>query len=117
MNAFTFTTKQKGYGRQGLYFRFDSKSYYLTDVFPNIPEHFNDYAHNDDCSYNEETEIYTNSNGREVTPIESWDEFLTERYKEDIGQVLFESLDFDDYPDFNFNDATYEQIAEWALNF
>ena len=40
---------------------------------------------------------------------------LLPNFKEEIGRILFESLDFDDY-DFDFNNANYEEIAEWASN-
>lgn len=116
MRTFNFKTTQKGYGRQGLSFEFDGEYYHIADVFPNVPEHFNEYELLDNCFYNEDTDTYSNSNGREVTPINSWDEFLTNHYKEEIGSVLFESLDFDDY-DFDFNSATYDEITEWALNY
>lgn len=116
MKTTNFTTKQKGYGRQGLYFNFDGELYHLCDVFPNVPEQFNDYALNEDCFFNEETETYTDLNDREVTPIDNWDDFLFERFKEEIGKVLFDSIDLDEY-DFDFDNATYEQIAEWAINY
>jgi len=116
MTTFNFTTKQEGYGRQGLYFYFNGEKYFIQSVFPNVPEYFKDYELNDDCFYNEESEIYTDQNGHEVTPIDSWDEFLTNHYKEEIGQILFENLDFEDF-DFDFDNSTYEEIAEWASNY
>lgn len=116
MKTTNFTTQQKGYGRQGLYFNFTGELYHICDVFPNVSEQFNDYELIEDCFFNEETETYKDLNGREVTPIDSWDEFLLERYKEEIGKVLFERLDFGDY-DFDFDNATYEEIAEWAINY
>jgi hypothetical protein len=116
MKTLNFTTKQKGYGRQGLYFDFDGETYHICDVFPNVEEHFEDYELSEDCFFNEETETYTDLNGHNVTPIDSWDEFLTENYKEEIGKILFESLDFEVY-DFDFENATFEEITEWAANY
>jgi hypothetical protein len=116
MTAFNFTTKQEGYGRQGLYFSFNGEKYFIQSVFPNVPEYFEDYELSEDCFYDEETETYRDSNGHEVTPIDSWDEFLTNNYKEEIGQILFENLDFDDY-EFDFDNSTSEEIAEWASNY
>jgi hypothetical protein len=111
-----FTTQQKGYGRQGLYFDFNGDTYYLCDVYPNIKEHFNGFCLNEDCFFNEETEVYTNSNGSEVTPIDNWDEFLFSHYKTEIGEILFEELDHEEYS-IDFDNLTYEEIAEWANNY
>lgn len=116
MTTFNFTTKQKGYGRKGLYFDFDGKSFYLTDVFPNVTEQFEDFELTENCFFNEEDEKYYDQNGHEVTPIDSWDSFLTDHYKEEIGQILYENLDSDDY-EFNFDSATYEDITNWALEY
>ncbi len=114
MTAFNFTTKQEGYGRQGLYFSFDGKNHFIQSVFPNVEEYFG-VTYENDCFYNEETETYTDCDGNETTPYSDLDYFLTEKFKEEIGQILFESLDFDDY-DFDFRNATYEEVAEWASN-
>ena len=116
MKTLNFSTNQKGYGRQGLYFYFQGAKYYLMDVYPNVPEHFNDFELINDCFFNEETKIYTDLNGREVTPIDGWDEFLIERYKEEIGRVLYENIDHEDF-DFDFDNSTYDQITDWALNY
>ena len=116
MEAFNFKTEREGYGREGLYFRFDGSWYYLTSVFPNVEEEFNDYATDEDCFYDEEEDVYRNSNGHEVTPIDDWDEFLTEYYKEEIGEVLYDSLWHEEY-EFDFDNATYVEIADWALNY
>lgn len=110
-----FKTKQKGYGRQGLYFVFNNEDYYIKDVFPNISEHFNDYELLDDCFGNEE-EGFRDINGCEVTPINSWDEFLTETFKEEIGEILFNNLNHNEY-NFDFEEKSYEDICEWAINY
>lgn len=110
-----FTTEQEGYGRQGLYFSFDGKKYFLKSVFPNVEEHFN-INHENDCFYNEETEIYTDCNGNETTPYSDLDSFLTEEFIEEIGRILYENIDFDKY-DFDFTNKTYCQIADWASEF
>lgn len=116
MTTSNFTTKQEGYGRQGLYFRFDGQELYITSVFPNIPEQFEDYELHDDCNYDEETGIFTNNNGREVTPIDSWDEFLLAHYEDEIGDILSKELDRDNYQ-FDFDNSTGEQIINWAVNY
>lgn len=86
-------------------------------MFPNVAEHFSDFELLEDTFFDEETEIYKDLNGREVTPIDSWDEFLFDNFKEEIGQILYENLNHEDYEDYNFDDATYEEIAEWAINY
>ena len=112
MTTFHFTTKQEGYGRQGLYFSFDGEKHFIQSVFPNVEEHF-DITHEDDCFYDEETKIYKDCNGHETTPYSNLDDFLFENFKEEIGRILFENLDHEEY-DFDFDDATYKDIAEWA---
>ena len=117
MDYFNFITKQEGYGRQGLYFIFDGKQYFIQSIFPNVPEYFNDYELLDDCFFNESTEMYTDCNGHEVTPINSWNEFLTEKFKEKIGSILCDELDSELY-DFDFEGAAnYTDVADWALNY
>ena len=115
MATFNFTTKQEGYGRQGLYFSFDGKQFFIQSVFPNVPEYFNDFELLEDC-FGDEDDGFTDCNGHEVTPIDSWDEFLTENFKEKIGEILDEEINHDDY-DFDFENATYEEIAELAANY
>jgi hypothetical protein len=115
MATFNFTTKQEGYGRQGLYFIFDNTLHYIQSVFPDVEEHLG-ITHENDCFYDEETETYTDCDGNETTPYSDLDLFLTEMFKEEIGRILFENLDLDEY-DFDFENATYEEIAEWALYF
>ena len=115
MTTFNFTTKQEGYGRQGLYFSFNGEKHFIQSVFPNVEEYFG-ITYENDCFYNEETETYTDCNGNETIPYSDLDSFLTENFKEEIGRILFESLDFDDY-EFDFDNATYEEIAEWASNY
>ena len=115
MATFNFITKQEGYGRQGLYFLFDGKQYFIQAVFPNVPEHFNDYELLGDC-FGDEEDGFTDCNGHGVTPINSWDEFLTENFKEKIGNILDEELNSYEY-DFDFENATFEEIAEWAANY
>ncbi len=49
IEVFSHITKQKGYGRQGLYIYFfhEGKRYdgvYVMDVFPNVLEHFSNQA-------------------------------------------------------------------------
>lgn len=88
MKTQNFETKQEGYGRQGLYYIDDNKDkHYICSVFPNIPEHFNHVCLLDDCFYNEEEDIYTDEQGREVTPIDDWNDFLLEHYKEEIEEL------------------------------
>lgn len=65
-DIFFITTKQKGYGRQGVYadIFIDNQrisDVYIMDVFPNIDEHFN-AAHYDDAF----PVLETNENGEEV---------------------------------------------------
>jgi hypothetical protein len=71
---YSYSTKQRGYGRQSLYVELkrndilfnikDSfiKDVYVMDVFPNVEEHF-DIVLNQDAFYNEEGDYYTDSNG------------------------------------------------------
>ena len=115
MKTFDFTTKQEGYGRQGLYFSFDGEKHFIQSVFPNVEEYFG-ITHENDCFYNDESETFTDCDGHETLPYSDLDEWLTEHFKEEIGQILFESLDFEDY-EFDFENATYEEIAEWASNY
>lgn len=115
MKSFEFSTKQEGYGRQGLYFSFDNKKYFLQSVFPNVKEYFG-ITHQNECFYIEETKGYIDCDGNETTPYSDLDSFLTERFKEEIGRTLFESLDRDLY-EFDLDNSSYEDIAEWALNY
>ena len=115
MKTLHFTTKQEGYGRQGLYFKFNDTEYYIRSVFPNIQEQFSDYELQEDCFFNSETETFTNESGKEVNPIDSWDDFLFSEFKSEIGEILFDELDHDDF-EFDFENATYKEIAEWAIN-
>ncbi len=115
MNTTHFTTKREGYGHQGLYFKFNGGEYYICSVYPNVEEQFNDFELSEDCFYNDETEVYTNSNGREVTPIDSWDEFLLDYYKLSIGEVLYDELAHEEF-DFDFKNSSYQSIAEWAIS-
>lgn len=118
MKTLNFTTKQKGYGRQGLYFEFDGETYHICDVYPNVEEHFG-IEHEDKCFYNEETDSYTDYNGEEIDTdhmYDDLDEWLQNNFKAEIGEILFESLDFEDY-DFDFEKATFEEITEWAINY
>jgi len=110
-----FTEKQEGYGRTGLSFEFDSKKYYVRSFFPNVHEDLG-ITQLEDCIYDEEKEKYFDENGNETTPYEDLDEFLFERYKEEIGQILFENLDHESY-NFDFVHSSYEEIAEWAKNY
>ena len=114
MTTFNFTTKREGYGRQGLYFSFDGTSYFIQSVFPNVEEHFG-LTHENDCFHDEERNVYLDSCGNETTPYSDLDAFLTERFKEDVGRILYNEIDHDNYSH-DFDNATYEQIAEWALN-
>ena len=115
MSTFNFTAKQEGYGRQGLYFQFDGKQYFIQSVFPNVEEHFG-ITYENDCFYNEETKIYTDCDGNETTPYSDLDTYLTENFKAEIGKILDEEINHDDC-DFDFENATYEEIAEWAANY
>lgn len=115
MGSLNFTTKQEGNGRQGLYFSFDGKKYFIQSVFPNVEEYFG-ITHENDCFYNEENETYTDCDGNETTPYSDLDSYLTENFKEEIGRILFESLNFEDY-EFDFDNSTYEDIANWAINY
>ena len=59
-----YSTKQKGYGRQGLYLEFlelEGK-HYIKDVFPNVVEHF-DILLSSDAFLNEETGLYHDCDG------------------------------------------------------
>jgi len=114
MNTTHFRTKQEGYGRQGLYFVFDGNSYYIKSVFPNVKEYYN-IDNSDDCFYDEETKEYYDGGGNPINPVDDFDVFLFEKNKEEIGQKLFENLEHEDF-EFDFDNATYEQIAEWAFN-
>jgi hypothetical protein len=87
MKTVYFTTKREGYGRQGLYFTYENKEYYIQSVFPNIEEHFDSYATMDDC-FEQEDGTFQNVNGKEVTPINSWQEFLNKHFKERIKEIL-----------------------------
>ena len=64
LTIINYSTKQKGYGRQGLYLEFleIEGSHYIKDVFPNVEEHF-DILLESDAFFNEETGKYTNGNG------------------------------------------------------
>lgn len=112
-----FLTKQEGYGRQGLYFCFNDKNFYLQSVFPNVEEHYNALYY-EYCFFDEENDVYTDGNGRPVTPVEDWDKFLFEQNKELIGEVLYENReDLEDYGyGYDFDGNSYEEIAEWAFN-
>ena len=112
MKAFEFTTEQEGYGRKGLYFSFQGEKYYIQSVFPNVEEHFG-ITYENDCFFCEETGIYTDCNGNETTPYSDLDYFLSEKFKEEIGQILYENIDREDF-DFDFDNATYDEIADWA---
>jgi len=112
MTTLNFKTKQEGYGRQGLYFTFDGEDYFIQSVFPNIKEGFG-ITHKDECFYDEEADVYRDCDGEETTPYSDLDTFLLENFKEDIGRILFESLDRDKY-DFNLENSSYLEIAEWA---
>lgn len=59
-----YSTKQKGYGRQGLYLEFleHEGRHYIKDVFPNVEEHFGILLEAD-AFFNEETGKYTKGNG------------------------------------------------------
>ena len=114
MKTVNFETKQEGYGRQGLYFKFDGEMYKLCSVFPNVEEGLN-ILHIDYCFENESGET-VDCNGHKVTSYTDLNEFLLENYKTEIGQILDEQLDHERY-DFNFSNATYEEIAEWAAQY
>lgn len=115
MGSLNFSKKQAGYGRQELYFHFDNEKFFVQSVFPNVEEHFG-ITHNENCFYDEDKKIYTDCNGHETTPYSNLDEFLTESLKERIGEILYESLYHGDF-DFDFENATYEEITEWAINY
>jgi hypothetical protein len=110
-----FNTKQKGYGRQGLYFDFDGNTFYLMDVFPNVNEHFgikhvNNAFPTDDGGY---TDCDGNALNGVYTDLDDW---LFSALKDEIGEVLYENLDLQLYEDSTFADFTCEEIAEWAYN-
>ena len=88
MRTINFETKQEGYGRQGLYYIDPNKGkHYLCSVFPNIPEQFKNVCLSENCFYDEENDIYTDEQGREVTPIDDWNDFLLEHYEEEIQEL------------------------------
>lgn len=115
MKTTHFSTKQEGYGRQGLYFWLEDKKFYLQSVFPNIPEHFG-ALYEDFCFYDEENNVYKDSNGHIVIPVEDWDIFLFEKTKERIGEVLYDfRLELEEF-NYDFEGKSYEEIAQWAFN-
>lgn len=118
MATFNFTTKQEGYGRQGLYFSFDGKQYFIQSVFPNVKEHF-EIECEENCFYDEDTETYKDYNGDEIAEDHmyySLDSWLTENLKEKIGKSIYDHANWNDY-DFDFENATYKEISEWAANY
>lgn len=114
MKTANFETKQEGYGRQGLYFVFDGKMHYICSVFPNVEEHLN-IRHIDYCFENEDG-VIVDCNGHEVTPYKDLNQILLDNYKKEIGEILYENLDFENY-DFDFENATYEDITDWAIQY
>ena len=112
MTTLNFKTKQEGYGRQGLYFTFEKEDYFILSVFPNLKEGLG-ITHKDECFYVEDEEVYLDCDGQETTPYSDLDTFLLENFKEDIGRILFESLDRDKY-DFDLDNSSYLETAEWA---
>lgn len=113
MASFRFVTKQEGYGRQGLYVCIDGNDYYLCSVFPNIPESFSEYELIEDCFGNEH-DGFVDSDGKRVTPISSWDEFLTDRFKGEIGLIIYDNISCNDEC-FDFDNESFESIADWYL--
>jgi len=114
MKTANFETKQEGYGRQGLYFVFDGKMHYICSVFPNVEEHLN-IRYIDYCFENEDG-VIVDCNGHEVTPYTDLNQILLDNYKKEIGEILYENLDFENY-DFDFENATYEDITDWAIQY
>jgi len=91
MKNFTFTTKQKGYGRQGLF----ANSVYIMDVFPNVNEYF-DIHYIDDSFYNEETDTYTDCNGNEIEEENIYtdrNEWLSEKLQDECESAMVEKLE------------------------
>ena len=91
MKNFTFTTKQKGYGRQGLY----ANGEYIMDVFPNIDEYF-EIEHENDVFFNEETEIYTDCNGNEIEEENIYsdrDEWLSNHLQDECEAAMHKKLE------------------------
>ena len=85
-DTWSFTTKQKGYGRQGLY----ADGVYIMDVFPNVEEHF-DIVSRDDA-FGSPSEGFTDGNGRPIPEeniydyLDEWlSEFLRDRVEEAIA--------------------------------
>jgi hypothetical protein len=73
-----YSTKQKGYGRQGLYIEFAEIGglHYIKDVFPNVKEHF-DILLTDEAFYNENKKCYTDCSGNgEYQESELYDSVL-----------------------------------------
>jgi hypothetical protein len=64
LTVFAYSTKQRGYGRQALYFEFIEIDglFYIQDVFPNVVEHF-DILLRRDAFPHEEKGFFTNGNG------------------------------------------------------
>ena len=84
-----FSKKQKGYGRQGLYFDFNGETYHVIDVFPNVDEHFN-ITHDNNAFYDDDEDVYNDCNGNELNGVYSdKDEWLFNNLKQEIGQVLY----------------------------
>lgn len=80
IELWNITTKQKGYGRQGVYAelyiesgrdRIWVKDVYIMDVFPNINEHFNALPINDTFSDENNPEVYLDHNGNELDHVYS----------------------------------------------
>ena len=103
---YSHSTKQKGYGRQGLYVElkrtdipFDLgksfiKNVYLTDVFPNVKEHFNGYILEEDAFPNEDGTLFHNCNGNgEYTPdhmFKTTDDMLNHAFSETEVEIEVE---------------------------
>ncbi|MDR1848134.1 MAG: hypothetical protein LBR17_08500 [Bacteroidales bacterium] len=92
MKYFNFQTKQKGYGRQGLYISFEGNLIYIMDVFPNINEYFGIKYKNDVYFYDEE-DCYKDCDGVEIdekyiyTDIDEW---LSEYLQEEVIAAIKE---------------------------
>lgn len=82
MKNYRFTTKQKGYGRQGLY----ANGVHIQDVFPNVEEHFG-LTHENDAFYDEENGIYTDYDGNETTVYQDLDEWLSENFESELEEL------------------------------
>lgn len=91
LNIASFSTKQKGYGRQALYLDFAEipGSHYICDVYPNVIEHYDILLYDDAYEHNRDEQgrfckkyyVNGNGNGHYDRYYNSVEEFLNEYFK------------------------------------